>query len=180
LNHRLGISRDLTHDECANILAALRLFQAIVEGKAAFQITNYKRVPNAWNMMSNAESVRTSMEHFEDARLLNGQQLDQLCESINLEETEEDKPPTNKERAQVKLTDDEQTQLVTAMRSAAIALAELWDTLRDIEGAHECEINLDLEAISDLATACNVPPTHGDLKTDYVLATYERHAQVNK
>jgi hypothetical protein len=63
-------SREFNHQECATVLAALRIFQQIWEVDAE---SHYSR------------QTLSEMEHFEDGtQPLTPEQIDALCESINL------------------------------------------------------------------------------------------------
>ena len=61
------------------------------------------------------------------------------------------------------LTDTEGQELLTKTRAAAVALAEFWDTLRQLESAHECSIEYG-ELIDELAGECDLPPSFDDLR----------------
>lgn len=66
---KLTLTKNLSHDEAATVLAALRLWQMHRFGLVALQ-------PGV---------IPDSFEHFEDARELKDDEIDGLCEAINLQ-----------------------------------------------------------------------------------------------
>ena len=68
-----------------------------------------------------------------------------------------------------RLKGDEQVALIAAARAAAVAIAEFWDALRDIESAHEISIEYTDSMLSSLAGDCSSPPSFSDLETDTVI-----------
>lgn len=72
---KLTLTKNLSHDEAATVLAALRLWQLHRLG-VSFQP---KVIPD-------------SFDHFEDARELTEAEIDVLCEAINLQPAEPPQP----------------------------------------------------------------------------------------
>jgi hypothetical protein len=70
----------------------------------------------------------------------------------------------------------EKQRIVEAVRAAAVAEAELWDTLRDIESDRHCSIETDIHLISSLAGDCSRPPTFSDLTNENVWETFKIHS----
>jgi hypothetical protein len=63
----------------------------------------------------------------------------------------------------------EKRRLVQAIRAAAIAQAELWDVLRDIESERRCSIEYDIYLLDSLAGDCSAPPSFSDLPVAAIL-----------
>ena len=85
----LKLTGTLSHEECCTILAALRLFQSVQE----VQQEGYPRgnrhqglcVIHPNNRVSLTFADVRELEHFEDDTTpLTGEQIDDLCERINL------------------------------------------------------------------------------------------------
>ena len=74
----------------------------------------------------------------------------------------------------------EKERIVQAVRAAAVAEAELWDTLRDIENDHRCSIDTDVYLISSLAGDCSTPPSFSNLTVDNVWGTFKLHSSATR
>lgn len=73
----------------------------------------------------------------------------------------------------LRLKKQEKREVVAAVTNAAVAMAELWDVLSDIESAHNCEFDDTAQMVSNLAGSCNMPPSPSDLTDDDILEELE-------
>ena len=60
--------------------------------------------------------------------------------------------------AKLRYTTEEKEELIFAMQRAALSVAQLWDKLREIEGAHDCTIEIP-ELVDHLASEHDTPAT---------------------
>lgn len=65
----------------------------------------------------------------------------------------------------IEYTDDEKKAITAALKNAAVALAEVWDAVRDVEHRLGIEINFAAGPLltDNLAPECNIPPSTDDL-----------------
>jgi hypothetical protein len=79
----------------------------------------------------------------------------------------------------VEYSAEEKQRIIAALRLAAVAQAELWDVLRDVEMTHAISIEIDGELIAMLAADCKCPPCFDDLKAERVWKGFEEHSEVS-
>lgn len=80
----------------------------------------------------------------------------------------------------INYTDVERQKIVEALRATALAEAELWDVLRDVEAEHSCSIEYDDQLISELAGEYDTPPEFGDVDVDAVWDSFLQHSEVSE
>jgi hypothetical protein len=61
-------------------------------------------------------------------------------------------------------------EVIQAARSAAVAVAEFWDALRELEVDTGFEFEGTLGMIDGLASNCDAPPSFSDLKDEDITA----------
>lgn len=86
----LKLAGELTHRECATVLAALRLFQEVATlQKTGYTASANQQCPYVGIHPNNEIFIKprklAEMEHFEDTKPLTANQIDTLCERINLQ-----------------------------------------------------------------------------------------------
>ena len=79
----------------------------------------------------------------------------------------------------INYTAEEKQRIISALRLAAVAQAELWDVLREVEINHAISIEIDGELIAKLASDCGCPPCFDDPKADRVWEAFEEHSEVS-
>jgi hypothetical protein len=72
----------------------------------------------------------------------------------------------------VKFTKEEEAQVVTGLKAVAVALADYWDVLRELEMEHASEIEHGLELFSSLAGDCGTPAHFDDIDDEDVLQAF--------
>jgi len=78
----------------------------------------------------------------------------------------------------IRYSAEEKQSIVSALRAVAIAQAEFWDVLREVENAHSVAIETDNELVGALAGNCNIPATFADLPESDVWFTFKEHTEV--
>lgn len=68
---------------------------------------------------------------------------------------------------------EEKAAIVATLKRVAVAMAEFWDVLRDIEGEHDIEIEPDVSLVSGVAGECGHPPDTSDLEDAAVWDAFE-------
>jgi hypothetical protein len=76
----------------------------------------------------------------------------------------------------IEYSNEEKQEVIAKLKALAVAQAEFWDLLREIEEAHECEIKFDPALVSELAEGCNIPPSFTDLNDDELWATFQERS----
>jgi hypothetical protein len=79
----------------------------------------------------------------------------------------------------IDFTDEQKARITQRLRTAAIAQAEFWDVLRQMENEHGCEIEPDVDLISELAGECSCPPSLADLQDDDIWASFLNHSRLS-
>lgn len=79
----------------------------------------------------------------------------------------------------IEYTAEEKNRIISALRAAAVAEAQLWDVLHEIENDHECMIETDIYLIGSLAGDCSSPPSFSDLDAENVWESFEFHSEVS-
>ena len=82
-------------------------------------------------------------------------------------------------KLKIEYTADEKQRIVEALRATAVAQAELWDVLLEVENEHACSIEIDDKLISSLSGDCSHPPSFEDLKSDAVWEAFEEHSELS-
>jgi hypothetical protein len=78
----------------------------------------------------------------------------------------------------INYTAEERQRIIESLRAAAVAQAELWDVLRDVELDHAVSIEIDGELISTLASDCDCPPSFDNIKAERVWEAFGEHSEV--
>lgn len=66
-------------------------------------------------------------------------------------------------------------EVIQAVKSAAVAVAIMWDRLREMEIANRCDFDKTMQMLGDgLAPECNHPPSTGDLTDEQVVEALDR------
>ena len=82
----------------------------------------------------------------------------------------------SEKKFQPRYTAAEKQQIVQAIRAVAIAQAELWDALHEIEDDHRCSIETDIYLIDSLAGDCGAPPSFSDLSAESIWESFKLHS----
>ena len=67
------------------------------------------------------------------------------------------------------MSSGERTRVVAVIKNAAVAIAEMWDVLREIENASNLEFDKTVEMAEILASDCRTPPRPRDLREEHVM-----------
>lgn len=78
----------------------------------------------------------------------------------------------------MRYTKEEKRVIIAKCRAVAVAVAELWDAMRDVELRTGCELDNELELYSSLASGCNTPPSPKDLSDTDVWDVFQSHVEV--
>lgn len=68
------------------------------------------------------------------------------------------------ERVEIEYTQEQRARIVESLRAVAVAQAEFWDVLHEVEAEHDASIETDMYLIDGLAGDCNTPASFADLK----------------
>lgn len=74
---------------------------------------------------------------------------------------------------QHKFTTGERASIIACLKRVAVAQAEFWDILREIEQERDIEIEPDVSLVSDVAGGCDHPPATSDLDDEDVWVAFE-------
>jgi hypothetical protein len=79
-------------------------------------------------------------------------------------------------------TEDEKKRIISSLKALAVAQAEFWDVLRDLELEHEegLEIETDVYLVGELAGDCSMCPRHSDLQNEAVWDSFVEHSHVEQ
>jgi hypothetical protein len=78
----------------------------------------------------------------------------------------------------IRYSAEEKQRIIDSLRALAIAQAEFWDVLGEVESAHSVMIEADNELAGTLAGNCNIPATFADLPESDVWFTFKEHTEV--
>jgi hypothetical protein len=82
------------------------------------------------------------------------------------------------EKVAHQFTDCQRREIIAKLKNLAVAQAEFWDTLRDIELEHNITIETDIYLTGEIAGNCEQPASHLDLDDGDVWASFEEHSSV--
>jgi len=158
----LKLTRVMTDRECATVLHALRLMQ-------------------------NDGCMERCCDHFDDCEPLNNAEIDELCEAFNfgdfdacrvqIPQAQESKTWTPAQLAAIQ--PQERQNIISALRAAALAVAEFWDTLREVENEHGCMIDYSDDLINCLAGEYKTPAGFADLAEDVVWENFTQQSHTD-
>ena len=75
------------------------------------------------------------------------------------------------------ITPEEKAEIILKSKAVAVAMAELWDALGEVEGNHNTSIDVRPEYYSSLAAECNCPPSFADLSDESVWEQFESEVE---
>lgn len=76
--------------------------------------------------------------------------------------------------------ESDKPEIISALRQVAVAIAEYWDVLREIEGRDSVEIETKDELFTSLAGECNIPPSLSDLPANGVWQEFVDDVRVRR
>lgn len=80
----------------------------------------------------------------------------------------------------VKYSPADKAEITAKLKAAAVALAEFWDVLAQVENAHGVSLECTPELVSGVASECNTPPAFSDLADREVWASFKADVKVSR